>query len=87
VQIKTLDAIASGAQVVASPAAVRDLATPPSSVHVAGSPEEFADQLKRLATAPGSRAPSRAALEWTRERRAQFQEAVAAAAAGAVAEP
>jgi hypothetical protein len=87
VQIKTLDAIASGAQVVASPAAVRDLATPPNSVHVAATPEEFAGELQRLAAAPDSLAPSRDGIEWTRRRREHFQGAVAAAAASAVTEP
>ena len=87
VQLKTLDAIASGARVVATPAAVRGLATLPSSVHVAGTPEEFADELQRLAAAPDSIAPSRTGIEWTRERREHFREAVAAAAAAAVAKP
>jgi hypothetical protein len=84
VQIKTLDAIASGAQVVASPAAVRDLSSPPSSVHVAASPEEFADELRTLAAAPDSLAPSREGIEWTRERREYFRAAVATAARAAV---
>ena len=87
VQIKTLDAIASGAQVVASPAAVRDLSSPPASVHVADTPEDFARELQRLAAAPDSLVPSRAGLEWTRERREHFLEAVTAAAAAAVTEP
>jgi hypothetical protein len=84
VQIKTLDAIASGAQVVASPAAVRDLASLPSSVHVAHTPEDFAGELSRLASAAGSRSPSQDGIEWTRRRREQFQEVVASAAAAAV---
>ena len=84
VQIKTLDAIASGAQVVASPAAVRDVEAPPSSVHVAETPEEFAAAVRRLAVAPDSRAPSPEGIEWTRRRRSQFQAAVARAAEAAV---
>jgi hypothetical protein len=86
VQIKTLDAIASGAQVVASPAAVRDLSSPPSSVHVAAGPEEFADELQRLLAAPDSLTPSREGIEWTRERREHFRAAVATAATAAVTE-
>jgi hypothetical protein len=84
VQIKTLDAIASGAQIVASPAAVRDLASLPSSVHVAPTPEDFAAELARLASAAGSDSPSQDGIEWTRRRREQFQDVVASAAAAAV---
>jgi hypothetical protein len=72
---------------VASPAAVRDLATPPSSVHVAATPDEFAEELQRLAAAPDSLTPSPTGIEWTRRRREHFQAAVAAAAAAAVAQP
>jgi hypothetical protein len=87
VQVKTLDAIASGAQVVATPAAARDLASPPSSLHVAAGGEEFAAELGRLAAAPESLTPSEDGLRWTGRRRERFQKAVAAAAAAAVTEP
>jgi hypothetical protein len=84
VQIKTLDAIASGAQVVASPAALRDLLSPPASVHPAATPAEFASELARLAAAPESLAPSREGLEWTHARRERFRKAIAEAVAQAV---
>jgi hypothetical protein len=87
VQVKTLDAIASGARVVASPTAVRGLESPPSSVHLAGTAEEFAREIARLATAPESLTPSREGLEWTRMRRERFAADIEAAAAAAVAKP
>ena len=87
VQLKTLDAIASGARVVASPAAVRGLGDLPGSVDVAGTPKEFASALGRLATAPESTEPSREGIEWSRERRERFRTAVAAAAHAAVSAP
>ena len=87
VQLKTLDAIASGARVVASPAAVRGLGDLPGSVDVAGTPKEFASALGRLAAAPESTEPSREGIEWSRERRERFRTAVAAAAHAAVSAP
>jgi hypothetical protein len=85
VQVKTLDAIASGARVVVSPPAVRGLADPPGSVHVADTAEDFAGAVERFATDPESLTPSREGIEWTRRRRERFQADVEAAAAAAVA--
>jgi hypothetical protein len=81
VQVKTLDAIASGARVVASPPAVRGLASPPSSVYVAHTAEDFAREVERLATDAESLTPSREGIEWTRARRERFRADVEAAAA------
>jgi hypothetical protein len=83
VQVKTLDAIASGACVVASPPALRDLPDPPSSVRVAATPEEFAQGLRELAAAPEALTPQRAGIEWSEERRQRFTAVVAEAARSA----
>ena len=82
VQIKTLDAIASGVPVVATPVALRGIEEPPSSVVEAGEPRAFADALAAAARWPGELRAERAreALEWTRRRRERFALAVDAAA-------
>jgi glycosyltransferase involved in cell wall biosynthesis len=76
VQVKTLDAIASGTPVVATPTAVRALGDLPASVTVAEGAERFAAELRRLAAAGGCEALS-AGLEWSAARRARFDAAVA----------
>jgi hypothetical protein len=81
VQVKTLDAIASGSRIVASPPAVRELDSPPASVRVAGSAEEFAHAVAELATSSGSLEPDLDAIEWTRARRVRFESDVAEAVA------
>jgi polysaccharide biosynthesis protein PslH len=43
IQIKTLDAIASGSLIVATPIALRGITHPPSTVKVAETPQEFAN--------------------------------------------
>jgi hypothetical protein len=83
VQVKTLDAIASGACVVASPPALRELPDLPSSVHVAATPEEFARSLSELAVAPEALTPQRAGIDWSNERRQRFTAVVAEAARSA----
>jgi glycosyltransferase involved in cell wall biosynthesis len=85
IQIKTLDAIASGAPVVATPVALRGIDDPPSSVVAAGEPRAFADSLAAAARWPEELRAERAreALEWTRRRRDRFAQAVDAAARGA----
>jgi hypothetical protein len=85
VQVKTLDAIASGARVVASPASVRGLGALPGSVRVTATPEEFARALIEAATDPDAESPHDEAIEWTRARRASFDAQVAQAAVAAVA--
>jgi glycosyltransferase involved in cell wall biosynthesis len=79
VQVKTLDAIASGSRVVATAAGVRGLGALPGSVRVAHSAEEFASQLTEAAQSPESLEPSREALGWTRTRRERFVADVGAA--------
>jgi glycosyltransferase involved in cell wall biosynthesis len=88
-QVKTLDAVASGAAVVATSLAVRGLSDLPGSVAVADDPAPFADALRRLAADPGP--AEHESVSWSRARRERFARDVArwvAESAGrAVAEP
>ncbi|MBD0263988.1 MAG: glycosyltransferase [Tolypothrix sp. Co-bin9] len=72
VQIKTLDAIASGSPLVATPTALRGISEYPSSVRVAEKPEEFANslvQLLALNTIPDICAE---AIAWSENRHSTF---------------
>lgn len=77
VQVKTLDAIASGAAVVTTPTAARGLAELPSSVTVAANPDEFAAALANRLAAPLDPRDRDEAIAWTANRRRRFAEAVA----------
>ena len=72
VQVKTLDAIAAGAWLVATPTALRGIAHPPSSVAVAHDSASFARELERLVAAPESARPSDESLAWSARRREAF---------------
>ena len=76
IQIKTLDAIASGSRIVATPSAVRGIANPPSTVTVASDPRPFASKLVELVDTIGSEQDARSALDWSRERARRFQEEI-----------
>ncbi|HEX8067698.1 MAG TPA: glycosyltransferase [Thermoleophilaceae bacterium] len=78
VQIKTLDAIASGVPVVATAVATRGLDDLPGSVAVAPDPEAFAAELVRLAAERDRERLRAEALAWTRARRERLGAAVAA---------
>jgi hypothetical protein len=82
VQVKTLDAIASGRRVVATPTAMRGIDDPPPTVRVASAPADFAAALRDAAAAPDDRAASDAGRAWARARTARFR----AELAGALAE-
>ncbi|WP_017314650.1 glycosyltransferase [Mastigocladopsis repens] len=71
VQIKTLDAIASGTPIVATPVAMRGICDYPSCVKVVEKPKDFADHLVELVanTAPDS---CEDALIWSRIRQKKF---------------
>lgn len=72
VQIKTLDAIASGVPVVATPVALRGISEYPRSVIVAERPEDFANsltQLLALLTVPDF---YRDGIAWSQSRREKF---------------
>jgi hypothetical protein len=84
VQIKTLDAIASGARVVATPAAVRGLGATPDSVRVAEGPEEFARRLSELSSSSLPPGPVESGIDWSRRRRARFQGEIESALADAL---
>ena len=75
VQVKTLDAIASGRPVVATPIALRGIDEWPETVAVAGEPEQFAAML--VEAADGLAEPAaEAAARWTERRRERFRQAV-----------
>jgi glycosyltransferase involved in cell wall biosynthesis len=76
-QIKTLDAIATGAPVVATPLALRGIEHPPPSVRVAGDAEAFA---AALAAAAAGAADPQVGREWARRRAERFGREVAEAA-------
>ena len=78
VQVKTLDAIACGVPVVATPVATRGHDELPGSVAVAGDPAEFAAALARLAADPGRERLRDEALSWSRARRERLDANVAA---------
>lgn len=77
VQVKTLDAIASGLPVVATPLAMRGIAEPPESVSVADSGAAFARELVALAKDAHERADVMAeAVGWSAARRQRFEASV-----------
>jgi glycosyltransferase involved in cell wall biosynthesis len=76
VQVKTLDAIASGRPVVATRVALRGIDDPPATVTVVDDPADFAGALVQAArTAPDLEA-SRAAQAWVVERAGGFLRAI-----------
>jgi glycosyltransferase involved in cell wall biosynthesis len=78
-QIKTLDAIASGRPVVATPVATRGIANPPTTVAVAADGAAFARELGRALASGGEADGPDAARRWARERAARFREQLRAA--------
>lgn len=88
VQVKTLDAVATGLPVVATRAATRGLAQLPRSVTVVDSAREFAEALCRSISGNGSGGRTcRDAVEWSRARASRFDAEVGqwAAEAGGTA--
>jgi polysaccharide biosynthesis protein PslH len=79
VQIKTLDAIASGRPVVATPIAIRGIDELPPTVVVAEEPRDFAARLAEAAAAPVDPAAAQAARAWIEARRTAFERGVAEA--------
>jgi polysaccharide biosynthesis protein PslH len=80
VQIKTLDAIASGTPIVATPIAMRGILEYPSSIKVADKPKDFANSLIQLLTLDTKPASShekstnclQTSLLWSQQRRERF---------------
>ena len=74
IQIKTIDAIASGKPVVATSVALRGIRQPPASVSVADDPAEFAEQIMAGFSFPADR--SRDGAHWARQRSVAFDDGV-----------
>jgi hypothetical protein len=72
IQIKTLDAIASGSAIVATPVALRGISDPPATVQVAEQPEDFANLLVSTVTSPSMQQACNDARNWYQARREQF---------------
>lgn len=76
IQIKTLEAIASGSAIVATSVAMRGIDRPPPTVHVADTPQVFANRLREQVENPQS-APT-VAQQWYRDRGQQLRATVQA---------
>jgi polysaccharide biosynthesis protein PslH len=72
VQIKTLDAIASGSPIVATSIALRGIVDPPITVQRATYPNEFAQCLVTAISAGSTSADSETAADWFEERKQRF---------------
>jgi polysaccharide biosynthesis protein PslH len=72
IQIKTLDAIASGSAIVATPIALRGIFNPPDTVRVAADAKRFTQQLIDLVQSAESLDASLEAQIWCRDRNQQF---------------
>lgn len=80
IQIKTLDAIASGSTIVATPVGMRGISHPPKTVQIAQEPEDFANLLAAAVseacpkdiTSPSSQQAFDDSLNWYRTRRDKF---------------
>lgn len=70
IQIKTLDAISSGASIVATTTAVRGIENLPAAVLVEDDPRIFAKKIMALLLTPNS--PHLSGVEWGRHRKCQF---------------
>ncbi len=79
IQIKTLDAIASGTAIVATPVALRGISEPPQTVKVAEQPEDFASLLVSTIASPSVQQAFNDALDWHRTRQDKFIADVACA--------
>lgn len=72
IPIKTLDAIASGSAIVATPVAMRGIDNPPQTVQVAYEAETFAELIVSAIAAPYSQQAFDEALNWYCTRRDKF---------------
>jgi polysaccharide biosynthesis protein PslH len=73
IQIKTLDAIASGSKIVATPLAMRGIDDRPATVAVAETPDQFATLLASAIAASGGDSFAIDAIQWSRLRLQRFQ--------------
>jgi hypothetical protein len=79
IQIKTLDAIASGSTIVATPVALRGISDLPQTVQVAEDPKDFANLLIGAIASPSEQQAFDESLEWYRRRCDRFLADVASA--------
>ncbi|NEO31208.1 MAG: glycosyltransferase [Symploca sp. SIO3C6] len=79
IQIKTLDAIASGSAIVATPVALRGIPDYPQTVQVAAEPEDFAKFLISVISSPATQQKFDDAFNWFTTRREQFLADIACA--------
>lgn len=84
VQVKTIDAIATGEPVVATPTALRGIPEPPPTVRVAESPETFAEELRAALHSGVTPAERAAALAWAEARRRLFSSTVSSGLESAI---
>ncbi len=72
VQIKTLEAIGLGLPIVANPFAFRGIDTPPTTVRLAESPEQFAEYLQTAIAQPVTPGDLQSVKAWVQNRHTQF---------------
>jgi hypothetical protein len=78
IQIKTLDAIASGSRIVATPIALRGIDDVPTTVTVADGAEAFAQSIAAAVHAEQDEVQSTEASRWSVQRRRNFEATMAA---------
>ncbi len=71
-QLKTLEAIGLGLPLVATPFALRGIASPPTTVQIAESPEQFAADLQTAIAFPVTSSDLESVKAWVQNRRSQF---------------
>jgi polysaccharide biosynthesis protein PslH len=74
IQIKTLDAIASGSFIVATGVAIRGIYQPPSTVKISDNPEQFAKLLSSAVASPFRQRNFDEAKNWYRFRQENFMD-------------
>jgi polysaccharide biosynthesis protein PslH len=72
IQIKTLDAIASGSLIVGTTIALRGIVDPPATVQVANHAEEFARCLIAASQAKANTSDTKQTIEWFEQRKHKF---------------
>ena len=76
VQIKTLEAIGLGLPIVANPFAFRGIDTPPTTVRLAESPEQFAEYLQTAIAQPATLSDLESVKAWVQNRHTQFMHSI-----------
>ena len=76
IQIKTLDAIASGSRIVATSIALRGIDDRPATVTLADGPADFAARIASALAATNGDAAAREAIEWSRARQRRFERVI-----------